>query len=114
MGQYAGKYNRVITIKSPAETQASTGDRSISWTTVVTDLPCYIKPNGGSEVFTEAQRVASNTIIFGIRYPHDYSINETMQLDFEGSTFNISNAYENISVGRRVELLITATKKDNS
>lgn len=114
MAVSSSKYDRFLTIKSPAETQLETGDRTLSFTDVAIDVPCKIVPSGGNEVFTEAQRVASNTIAFAIRYPYDFSVNETMQIVFEGSTFNISNAYENTKVGRRMELLITATKKDNS
>jgi SPP1 family predicted phage head-tail adaptor len=107
-------YDRILTINAPTESVSATGDRSIAWNDVAGNVPCSVVPNGGVETFNEEQRVASNTIVFAIRYPHSFSVVESNQIIYEGSTYNVTNSYDNTKAGRRVELLITALRKDNS
>lgn len=112
MGTYAGKYDNLLAIYRPTETRSSTGQASIVYEEYVTEVPCGYKPKTGNENNENEQRVAYNTFVFTMHYPHSFEVNATMQLLYEGEYYNIDNVRE-AKNGRKVELEITATKKDN-
>ena len=114
MSQVSGAYDRVLTINSKTDSQSATGDITSTWAAIATNVPCRVEPSGGNEVFNEDQRVALGNITFGIRYSYSYVPKESMQIVYNGSTYNIQNVIENTKAGRRVEWLITAVSKDNA
>jgi hypothetical protein len=107
-------YDRLISFNKLTETQVADGGFTLSPILIAADVPCRTSWSGGQEVFQSEQRTATQNIVFAIRYPYSFSVIEKMQVVFEGKTGNIINVIENPKAGRRVELLITATFKDNS
>lgn len=112
MGVYSGKYDNLMSLYTRSLTKSTTGQESITWTEYVTEIPCKYLSLGGSDNVEDTQRVASNMFEFRMHYPHSFEVLETMEILYEGSRFKIENIHESDN-GRRVELVIKATKKDN-
>lgn len=111
-GQHAGKYDNLMDLWKPVYVTSTTGQKSITWESYITEIPCqYLTKVGGDNQEME-QRVAYNTFMFKIRYPHSFEVLETYEIEYRGQRFKIDNVREN-DKGREVELEITATKKDN-
>jgi SPP1 family predicted phage head-tail adaptor len=120
VGTYSGKYDRRLTIQVPNRVHANNGESYIgSWSNVVVDLPCKKKVvgdswnTGGGENFEINQRVANSQYQFQIRYAHSFTIDETMEIDFEGLRMEIVNVMDT-GVDRRTEMTLTCVLKDNS
>ena len=115
MGVFAGKYDRVITIQSPNHTAQGNGESKItSWSDVIVNLAaCLVNSNvGGKENVESSQRVNETDIQFQVRYLNTVSINSTMQVVYEGSTYGIGEIKET-GKDKRTELTITCYTKDN-
>jgi SPP1 family predicted phage head-tail adaptor len=112
MGTFAGKYDRLLSLFRAIYTQSGTGQTKPEFEEYVTEIPCQEVPRNGGDSDENNQRVAYNTTVFRIHYPHSFEVLETMELEYEGNRYKIDNVRE-AEKGRRVELEITATKKDN-
>jgi SPP1 family predicted phage head-tail adaptor len=112
MGTFVGKYDNLMALYQVEQVTSATGQRTNTFVEYVTEIPCNYQPKGGADTNENEQRVADNTFVFKIHYPHSFEVLETMEIEYEGCRFKIDNVRESAK-GRKVELEITATKKDN-
>lgn len=113
MGTYSGKYDNLMSIYRPAYVQSDTGQKTQTFEEYVTEIPCSYAPKSGNDTEENNQRVAYNVFVFKMHYPHSFDVKTTDEIQYEGSRFKIDNIRESEKAGRKVELEITATKKDN-
>ncbi|MFA6516724.1 MAG: head-tail adaptor protein [Bacteroidia bacterium] len=89
------------------------GENVATYAEYVTEIPCSYKGISDNEQVEMKQRVGVGVAEFRIRYPHSFSVDQTMQILFESNTYQILGADED-EFGRKVEMIIRAKRKDNT
>ena len=89
----AGDLNDTITIRQKSSSRAANGEEIVTWTTLVSSLPAFIKPlnptarNRAGEFVDLSREVSILALEIRIRYRT--GINTTMQVVWRGNPYEI-------------------------